>query len=109
MTKSSISPDVQERVDKMLREKMAEYQRDHTAKVETKYGNTYISYGVYDYLISQYLQELIKLFELMRIEYATCIPIGWEETCFISIKGEDADRASFIQKFIDNGYKLSWK
>lgn len=109
MAKSKTSHDVQERADKMLREKMAEYRKDHTAQVEMKYGNTYISYGVYDYLIEQYLKELIKLFELMRIDYATNIPVGLEETFFVSIRGEDADRTAFIQKFIDNGYKLSWK
>lgn len=109
MEKSGISPDIQDQVAKMLHERVAEYRREHTANVEMKYGNTYISYSVYDYLIEQYLCELIKLFELMRIDYATKIPIGWDETCFISISGEDADRAAFIQKFIDNGYVLSWK
>jgi len=99
-------------VDRLVQEKLKEWNQKYIAKVETKYGNTYISYGIYDYITERSMHILQKLFELMDIECSMYIPFGEEkeeDRCYVSIKGEDQERAAFIRKFIDNGYKLSWK
>lgn len=96
-------------VDKLVQKKLEEWHQKHVAKVETKYGNTYISYDTYDYITEQGMCILQKLFELMGLEHSMYIPFGEEDRCYVSIEGEDQERAAFIQKFIDSGYKLSWK
>ena len=101
-----------EEIDRLVKEKMEEWNQKHIAKIELKYGNTYISYGTHDYITDRSMYILQKLFELMGIVYSTYIPFGEEKEeggCYISIDGEDQERAEFIRKFIDNGYKLSWK
>ena len=102
----------QAEIDRLVQEKTEEWNRKHIAKVETKYGNTYISYGVYDYITDKGMYTLRKLFDLMGVCYSTYIPFGKEkeeDRCFLSIEGEDQERAEFIRKFIDNGYRLGWK
>ena len=77
-----------------------------------KYGNTYILYDICDHITYGGMHILQKLFELMGLKYSMYVPFGEEkenDRCYISINGEDQERATFIQKFIDNGYKLSWK
>ena len=98
-----------EEVDRIVQEKLEEYQQRHIAKVEMKYGNTYISYGTYDYITKRGMYVLQKLFGLMGLECSMYIPFGKDDKYYVSIDGEDQERAAFIQKFIDNGYKLSWK
>ena len=99
-------------IDRIMQKQQEEWNQKHIARVETKYGNTYISYGIYDYITDRGIHILQKLFELMGLECSMYIPFGEEkeeDRCFVSIKGEDQERATFIRKFIDNGYKLSWK
>ena len=98
----------QEEIDKLVQERLQEYQQLHVARIILVNGNTYISYGIRNYITEQAMYHLFKLLELMKVEYRTNIPMEGE-SLFIVIDGEDADRAAFIQKFIDNGYKLSWK
>ena len=43
----------------------------------------------------------------MGIEYSVKMPAREDEAYYLIIEGEDKARADFIQKFIDNGYKLS--
>ena len=101
-----------EEVDRLVQEKLEEWNQKHIAKIEMKYGNTYISYGICDHIAYKGICVLQKLFELMDLKYSVFVPFGEEkenDRCYISINGEDQERAVFIQKFIDNGYKLSWK
>ena len=97
-------------VDRLVQEKLKEWHQKHIAKIELKYGNTYISYDVRDHITEQGVCILQKLFGLMGIECAVHMPIcDSDERYYLCIEGENQERAAFIQKFIDNGYKLSWK
>lgn len=101
-----------EEVNRLVQEKLEEWHQKHIAKIEMKYGNTYISYGICDDIAYKGMYKLQKLSELMGLEYLVYVPFGEEkenDRCYISIKGEDQERTTFIQKFIDNGYKLSWR
>ena len=44
----------------------------------------------------------------MGIKYSIKYPFGEDKKYYLIIDGEDKERAKFIQKFINNGYKLSW-
>ena len=102
MKKSTIDIDI----DELVKEKMKQYQLDHTFKVETKYGNTYVFCNVYDYITQRAEEKLRSLFYLMNVEYSIQAAI-LQDFCFI-LKGEDKERADYIQKFISNGYVLKW-
>ena len=98
----------QAEIDRLVQEKRKEYEQFHLAKIEMKYGNTYISYGMRDYITENMAYHLQKLFDLMKVRFSTNIPIDNTEFYYI-LEGEDECRAQFIQKFIDNGYKLEWR
>lgn len=95
-------------IDELVREKLEEYRQAHIPKIEMKFGHTYISFGRRDCITEEGMYYLKKLFYLMDVDYSMNIPM-YDEEFFIVINGEDANRTAFIQKFIDNGYKLSWK
>ena len=98
----------QEEFDKLFEEKMKEYEERHKFKVETKYGNTYIFCEEYDYITQKLEIELSNLFHLMDIEYSIQPKIFDMEHFSFIIDGDDNARAEYIQKFIDNGYRLKW-
>lgn len=99
----------QTEIAKLVEEKRKEYEQSHIAKIEMKYGNTYISFGVRDCITSQYFNILKGLLGLMGEEISMHVPFDTREGFYLILKDENADRAAFIQKFIDNRYKLSWK
>lgn len=102
----------QERNQALVEEKLKEAQeafiRNHTAKVEIKYGNTYIEYFDNDTMVRSCLQRIALLLNLMGVnEYShECYAIS-EKRAGIMIPGEDENRAAFIRRFIENGYVLS--
>ena len=98
----------EEDVNKLLEERMLEYKLRYTPYIILDHGYTYIGFNVRDTLTIPLMESLIKLIELMRIQYSIKYPFGDDEKYYISIEGEDEDRANFIQKFIDDGYKLNW-
>lgn len=85
-----------------------EYKKQHTAWITLKNGYTYIGYDVCDYITEKLMFSLKKLIELMSVPYSTSYPFNEDEEYYIVLNGEDTARARFIQKFFDNGYKLSW-
>lgn len=95
-------------VEEKLKEERQKFVNDHTFVVETKHGNTYISVNKYDYISEVLIDKIGKLFDLMNIDYAISLIVFGKEF-FFSIEGDNQDRVAFIQKFIDNGYKLSWQ
>ena len=99
----------QEEINKLMEEKRKEYIKQHTAWIYLKNGNTYIGYDVLDYMTKNLMFSLRKLIELMDVKYSIKYPFGDNKSCYIIIEGEDEIRAEFIQKFFDNGYKLTWK
>ena len=93
-------------IDALVKEKMKQYELDHTFKVETKYGNTYVFCKEYDYITQKSEEKLRSLFHLMNVEYYIQ-PAILQNFSFI-LEGEDRERADFIQRFINNGYILKW-
>ena len=65
-----------EEVDRLVQEKLEEWHQKHIAKIETKYSNTYISYGICDDIAYKGMYVLQKLFELMGLEYSVYVPFG---------------------------------
>lgn len=98
----------QEEVDKLLKEKMDEFIKDRMAWIHIANGETYIGYNVLDATTYEAMNLLEQLLKLMGVGYATHFPFQDDEEYYLVIHGEDKDRADFIQKFIDNNYKLKW-
>lgn len=96
-----------EDIEKLLEEKANEYVSQHRAWICFKNGYTYIGYDIYDAITEKSMIYLVNLINLMSVEYSIKIPIREDKTYYLIIEGEDKARADFIQKFIDNGYKLS--
>ena len=96
----------QEDIDKLLAEKIQEYEKQHTAWIILRYGNTYVGYDICDQLTQRLMVRLRTLMELMEEEYSIKPPFGEDKEYYIILKGEDEARAKFIQQFFDNGYKL---
>ena len=109
MKKSSTltNDEIQAEVDKKVREYFEQYRIDHTPVVSTKYGNTYIKVNKYDYDSCAVMKRIEILLDLMKVKYCSSIIVEDEEF-YISIEGEDVERASYIQMFIENGYRLQW-
>lgn len=99
----------QEQIDKKIAEYVKEYEKKHTAWVVLKNGNTYIGCDVYDTVTEIIISNLRQLIKLMGIEYSIKYPFADDIEYYLVIEGEDKARADFINKFIDNGYKLSWE
>lgn len=94
-------------IEKKLEEKMEEYARKRIPVVETKYGNTYIKVEEYDHISFANMQRIWKFLSLMGLEEEI-----WSDSnngFYYGIKGDDSKRAAYIQKFINDGYRLSWK
>lgn len=93
-------------IDELVQQALQDYKEAHKTKVEMKYGNTYITVyenGVY--------ARFEKLFELMRIRYSVDLQEYYDDDgkVVFNLSGDDAGRAAFIQKFVDNGYRLTWE
>lgn len=98
----------QEEIDRLVKEKTDEYFKKHTAWIRLKYGNTYVGFDVCDIITEKLICRIRTLFELMGVKYSISYPFDIDKSYYFIIDGEDKARAEFIQKFIDNGYKLSW-
>lgn len=98
----------QEEINKLVEERAKEYEKQHTAWVVLGYGNTYVGYDICDHITQNLMVYLRKLMELMHVEYSIKYPFGDDREYYLILEGEDKARADFIQKFFDNGYKLSW-
>lgn len=96
----------EQNIDELVKKALQEYNDSHKTKVETKYGNTYVT--VYEDSIYAYLE---KLFKLMKIRYSVDLQEYFSDDGKIvfNIDGDDANRAAFIQKFVNNGYRLTWE
>lgn len=104
-----MSTEIQEEVDRTIAEYVKEYEKKHTAWVVLKNGYTYVGCDVYDTVTGTIISCLKQLVKLMDVEYSVKYPFADDEEYCLVIEGEDKARAEFIKKFIDNGYKLSWK
>lgn len=100
--------------DAIMAEYLEKFRKAHEAKVETKYGNTYVAFEKIDFVTERYIEKLKQLFELMELEYSVSMSkhsqfdiSGEDEFCFI-VFNDDAKRAEFIKKFVDNGYRLTY-
>ena len=98
----------QEEFERLFEYKMKEYEKRHKFKVETKYGNTYIFCEEYDYITQSSERELRNLFHLMDVEYSIQYNIFDDGFFSFIIDGDSKVRAEYIQRFIDNGYRLKW-
>ena len=94
-------------IDELVAEAMDKYKQEHQPRILMKYGNTYVT--VYPIFSDRPAERLKTLFELMNINYSVDLT-HWDEENEVTFmfSGEDESRAKFIQKFIDNHYKLSW-
>ncbi len=92
-------------IDELVKQAMLEYQQAHTTKIVRKYGNTYVT--VYREDVYEKMQIL---FDLMQIQYSVDLTKWFsDEKIVFMISGDDEKRADFIQKFIDNRYRLTWE
>lgn len=112
MKKYMMDGKIQAEVNRRVEEARKQWKIDHTPVVTMEYGNTYISVEKYDYESAVVMDKIKTLLKLMNVEYsvsAFTYEFGMKNKYCLSIEGEDAERAAFIQKFIDNGCVLSWK
>lgn len=100
--------------DVIMNEYLERYRKSHATKIETKYGDTYVSFEKIDFVTERYIEKLKQLFKLMELEYSVSMSKNSQfdasvenEFCFI-IFNEDAKKTEFIEKFIDNGYRLTY-
>ena len=101
--------ELQEQIDKRVAEYVKEFEKKHTAWVVLNNGNTYVGCDVYDRVTEIIISNLRQLVQLMGIEYSIKYPFADDKGYYLVIEGEDKARADFINKFIDNGYKLNWE
>lgn len=107
MSKNYNKDEVDKLVNELLKEERQKFIKEHTPVVSTNYNNTYITIEKYDGHSEVIMEKIMKLLDLMGIQYdVSLISIG--NKFFIRFDGDNSDRASFIRKFIDNGYRLSW-
>ena len=99
----------QEEINKLLEERMKEFEKQHTPWIIMRYGCTYVGYDIKDQLTEKMMGALRELVRLMDVQYSIKYPFGDDESYYIMFEGEDKARADFIQKFFDNGYKLTWQ
>jgi hypothetical protein len=95
-------------IDELVAEEMERYKQAHQPKILMKYGNTYVT--VYPIYSDRPAERLKSLFELMNLNYSVDLT-KWDEDNEVTFmfSGEDENRAKFIQKFIDNHFKLTWE
>lgn len=98
----------QEMIDIKLKEYMENFKKKHTPWIILKYGCTYVGYDIKDHITEDLMADLRKLLELMGVKFSAKYPFGEDESYYFILEEEDKERAEFIQKFFDNGYKLSW-
>lgn len=98
----------QEDIDKLIAERLKEYETERTAWIEMKHGYTYVGYNVLDQITEYSMEYLRMLLRLMNVDFSIKYPFGEDKQYYLILKGEDKARAEFIQKFFDNGYRLSW-
>lgn len=97
--------EIDKRIEEAVKKSREEDEKEHTAWIVLKNGYTYIGYDVYDQITEKLMSSLRKLITLMGVSYSIRWPF---DEYYIILDGEDTARAEFIQKFFDNGYKLSW-
>lgn len=91
--------------DEILARELAKFSEQHKAKVTCAHGNTYISFGVSDYITENFMYSITKLLDLMQANYA----FVYAENPMLSINGENQQMKNFIQKFINDGYILKYE
>ena len=92
-------------IDELVKKAMQEYYDAHKTTIEMKYGNTYIT--IFD---DKIYDRFIKLFELMQIKYSIDMQEYYDDGKIVfNISGDNPQRAAFIQKFINNKYRLIWE
>lgn len=96
-------------VERKLAEARAKWMEDHTPKISMKFGNTYIVFAEFDYITQTAMEGIHSLLNLMSVAYSTCYPFADDRTFSTIINGEDTERTAFIQKYIDNNYRLDWR
>lgn len=105
--KVEIDPEQYEEYMKMkIEEFNKQFLEEHTYKVYTFDGRTYVTCKTRDYITRECETYLWKLLQLMGLEII--VSNGLNEYG-LAIEGDDPERAAFIQKFIDDGYTLKWK
>lgn len=100
--------------DAIMAEYLEKFRKAHEAKVETKYGNTYVSFEQWDTVSEERISKLKLLFKLMDIDYSVRMvkysqleePSGNEFT--FTILDGNAKIEAFIKKFVENGYRLTY-
>lgn len=98
--------------DAIMAEYLEKFRKAHEAKVETKYGNTYVSFEQWDTFSEERISKLKLLFKLMELDYSVRMikysqldePLENEFT--FRIQDGNAKIEEFIKKFISNGYRL---
>lgn len=107
--KKKFQADVNAEIEAMLAEAEEKWKEDHAPKISMKYGNTYISFRLFDHITQTAMSTIHLLLRLMRIKFSVSFPFSEDDSYFTMFEGEDSARAEYIQRFVDNGYRLDWK
>lgn len=96
-------------IDELVQKKLKEYVDKRTPKVETEDGQTYISFGAGYAEVYKTVDVLLNLIGLLGVERDEILlePIQCSDTYYFGIDGDNQERAEFIRRFIENGYKLT--
>jgi len=107
--KKNFQVDVNAEIEARLAEAEEKWKENHKPKISMKYGNTYISFGLFDHITQTAMGTIHLLLWLMGIKFSVSFPFTEDDSYFTMFEGEDSARTEYIQKFIDNGYCLDWK
>lgn len=100
--------------DAIIAEYLEKYRKAHEAKVETKYGNTYVSFEQWDTISQEHISKLRMLFKLMELDYSvrmikySQLDEQPENEFTFRIQDGNAEIEAFIKKFVENGYRLTY-
>lgn len=100
--------------DAIMAEYLEKFRKAHEAKVETKYGNTYVSFEQWDTISEERISKLRMLFKLMELDYSvrmikySQLDEQPENEFTFRIQDGNAEIEAFIKKFVENGYRLTY-
>ena len=99
--------------EERLEQQRLDWLAKHKGWVHIVHGSTYVGFDIYDSETHFMLERIKNLVVFMGEQYVTFGPWagidGDKDSHYIVIPGDDKERADFIQKFIDNDYKLDWR
>jgi hypothetical protein len=100
--------EIEKKAEEILLANRQKWIEEHTFRVSYKYGNTYITCKIYDNHSEEAIFPLKDLLNLMGIDFwmEGGYTFSYYSTFGCAFHGENHAVGDFIQKFIDNGYRI---